>query len=94
MKLRKRLLPPVVSLYTMVRCLFIFLNIDTNAIIKMIDFFDKKPKYITYDYLYPNISGYWKKHLLRPTRLFMFSWYFALIIITKQHCLIHRTYFE
>ena len=33
MKLRKGLFPPVISFYTMARCLFIFLNIvDINAI--------------------------------------------------------------
>ena len=65
-------------------CLFIFLNIGTNAIgsswmgnlignlitstslvtIKKY-FFRRNVNYITYDYPYPNMAGYWKRHLLR-----------------------------
>ena len=41
---------------------------------KKLDFLRGNLNYITFDYLYPNLGVYWKRHLLRLTCLLMFSW--------------------
>ena len=53
-----------------------FSKIVKKCLIKI--FLRRNLNYIAYDYLCPDMGGYWKRHLLRPAVLFMFSWHLHL----------------